>query len=64
MPRPNKPDKHEWSDAFKAGCVTAMKRVFNWAVDRNVFPGDYFSISTHSPARSDTVIRPAVSGSD
>lgn len=27
-------DKHEWSDAFKAGCVTAVKRVFNWSVDQ------------------------------
>lgn len=23
-------DKYDWSDAYNAGCVTAMKRVFNW----------------------------------
>lgn len=27
-------DKADWSDAYKAGCVTAMKRAFNWAVDQ------------------------------
>jgi hypothetical protein len=27
-------DEHEWSDAYKAGCITAMKRVFNWAVEQ------------------------------
>jgi integrase len=27
-------DSHEWSDAFKAGCVTAMKRCFNWAMEQ------------------------------
>lgn len=27
-------DKHDWSEAFKAGCVTAVKRVFNWSVEQ------------------------------
>jgi len=27
-------DRHKWSDAFKAGCVTAIKRAFNWALDQ------------------------------
>jgi hypothetical protein len=27
-------DKHDWSDAYKAGCVTAMKRVFNWGLEQ------------------------------
>jgi len=27
-------DKHNWSDAYKAGCVTAVKRVFNWALEQ------------------------------
>lgn len=37
-------DKHDWSDAYKAGCVTALKRVFNWSlkqgyIDRNPLLG-------------------------
>ena len=37
-------DKHDWSEAYKAGCVTALKRVFNWAlklgyIDRNPLLG-------------------------
>jgi integrase len=27
-------DKHDWSDAYKAGCVTAMKRAFNWGLEQ------------------------------
>jgi integrase len=27
-------DKHAWSPAFKAGCVTAVKRCFNWALEQ------------------------------
>jgi len=27
-------DKHGWSEAYKAGCVTAVKRIFNWAVEQ------------------------------
>ena len=37
-------DKHDWSPAYKAGCVTALKRAFNWArkqgyIDRNPLHG-------------------------
>jgi integrase len=37
-------DKHDWSEAYKAGCVTALKRVFNWSlkqgyIDRNPLLG-------------------------
>jgi hypothetical protein len=45
-----------------AKCPTTLRPGDILVVWRNVFRGDYFSISTHSPARSDTVIRPAVIG--